>query len=146
MKRNTLDNEFTYLGLLLAVVLLLGFAMSGCAKGPRGDRGQDGAGCTIQPVTGGSLVKCGKSTSAVILDGQDGTDAPAVLSVSEIIDPCGKQASFDEVLLRLSDGSLLVHFSNGSNQFLSLIGPGSYVTTDGTSCHFTVNADGSVSY
>lgn len=58
-----------------------------------------------------------------------------------MIDPCGDQTAFDEVLLRLANGQLVAHFANGSLQFLSVIGPGNYVTTDGTSCYFSVDSN-----
>lgn len=146
--KKALESELIHLAFLMTV--LLGAALlSACMEGPRGHRGNDGKDCSIEKVVGGSLIKCGKSTSAVILDGQDGVDgedAATVISVSEIIDPCGKQTSFDEVILRLTNGQLLAHYSQGGNEFLSVIGPGSYRTTDGTNCNFTVNSTGSVTW
>jgi hypothetical protein len=66
--------------------------------------------------------------------------------VVEVLNPCGLNGSFDEVLLRLANGQLLAHFSSGQKQFLALIGPGSYVTTDSYACQFLVDANGNVSW
>lgn len=64
-------------------------------------------------------------------------------NIVSLVDPCGDAAGkVDEVLLRLSDGSLLASFSDsaaGLNTRFAVIGNGSYSTTDGTGCSFTVN-------
>lgn len=108
-------------------------------KGDPGKDGKDGESCSLEQVTNGVLVKCPTGNAVVYngIDGRDGTD-----SVLEIIDPCGNQENqFDEIILRLSDGSLLCYFQSGDQRFLSLIGPGNYITTDNQSCYFTVNED-----
>lgn len=109
--------------------------------------GKDGQSCTVAAMSNGAIITCG-TTSTVILNGAKGTDGsngkdapPTAYSVVEMIDPCGAQSQFDEVLLRLANNQLIAHFSNGSNQFLTVIGPGSYITTDGTSCHFTIDTE-----
>lgn len=61
--------------------------------------------------------------------------------VVEIVNPCGDQPGFDEVLLRLSTGQIIASFSDnasGANTRFTTIGNGSYSTTDGTNCAFTV--------
>lgn len=94
-------------------------------KGDQGEPGQDGA-----PGAPGA-------------DGQDGQDA-----ILEVIDPCGDAAGvIDEILIRLTDGRVLCSFSanaNGQNTRLSVLPAGSYVTTDGSNCHFTVTAQGAI--
>lgn len=60
-------------------------------------------------------------------------------SIIEIIDPCGDSPGYDEVLLRLADGSLVVYFEQGSNRFLTELTPGTYQTTDSQRCVFTVD-------
>lgn len=80
-------------------------------------------------------------------DGTDGKDAtPSAYSFTEIIDPCGKQSSFDEVLFKTVSGTIIAHYSHGSKQFLTLVPPGRYVTTDGTNCYFTITSDGKVTW
>lgn len=75
--------------------------------------------------------------------GEAGT--PAIL---EVIDPCGDADDIvDEVLIRMSNGQVLVSFSdsaNGNNTRLAVLPPGSYMTTDGSACQFTVGNDGQV--
>lgn len=68
--------------------------------------------------------------------------------VVSIVNPCGDApGKVDEVLLRLSDGSLLASFSDaasGLNTRFAIVGPGTYGTTDGTGCTFTVSVAGLV--
>lgn len=117
--------------------------------GPSGAPGESGSSCRTLPFSGGAEVQCSDGTSEVILNGVPGTDGrdapPTPYTVTEVYDPCGRQTSYDEVLLRMSSGQLLAHYASGSDQFLTLIGPGNYVTTDGTHCYFTVNSDMSIS-
>lgn len=117
----------------LAFCLFILFILCACAPekgdagamGPKGDSGAQGA------------------------QGSAGTDAvlPAY-SIVNIIDPCGNHPSIvDEVLLILANGQVLVSFSenaNGKNTRFSILPPGTYATTDGSGCVFTLNADGTV--
>lgn len=119
-------------GLVFGVVLL---AASGCGKTTReyfvGERGPQGV-----PGTPGQDGADGS-------DGEDGQDA-----VLETVDPCGDAPGIvDEILIRLSDGRVLCSFSdqaNGKNTRLSILPAGNFVTTDGSNCAFTVNADGTI--
>jgi len=65
--------------------------------------------------------------------------------VVDFIDPCGDMpGQFDEILLQTADGSLVAYFKDsGSREFLTLLAPGSYRTTDKQKCDFDVLADGS---
>ena len=68
-------------------------------------------------------------------------------NVTKIVDPCGDGPGFDEVFMRTSSGKLIASFSqtaSGLNTRFSILTPGTYSTTDGTGCTFTVNADMSV--
>lgn len=113
--------------------------------GPAGPQGPKGDSCTIQAVVNGALISCQDGTNVVILNGEDGDDAPPTpYTVVSLVDPCGPQGSYDEVLMRLGNGQLMAHYANGSQQFLTIVGPGSYVTTDGTSCFFTIASDLSI--
>ena len=61
-----------------------------------------------------------------------------------IIDPCGPQSQYDEVILRLPDNTLISSFSdnaNGQNTRFSILKPGSYITSDSTGCYFTVDSN-----
>lgn len=87
-------------------------------------------------------------------NGQDGTNgtnginAPVEFSVIQMIDPCGDyNGIYDEVLLKLGSGKILASFSdnaNGQNTRFSVLSPGSYQTTDGSMCKFTVDNDNNV--
>lgn len=112
--------------------------------GPRGYTGPKGLSCSVQSLPGGTTISCSDGTSAFIrdgIDGQNGRDAPPTpYTVTEVIDPCGSQGTYDEVLLRMSNGKLLAHYASGAAQYLTLIGPGSYITTDNTSCFFSIDS------
>lgn len=58
--------------------------------------------------------------------------------IDQIIDPCGDGSGYDEVVLKLTDGSFLAYFEQGSKRFLSIIPNGSYQTTDQQACSFTI--------
>lgn len=119
------------------------------SKGDTGDTGSTGTpgtSCSVSQAVNGAVISCTDGSTVVVLngtngtDGEDGTDAPPTpYTVTSIIDPCGKQGTYDEVLLRLGNGQLMAHYSSGNQQFLTLIGPGSYISTDNTSCYFTVD-------
>lgn len=128
--------------------------------GPAGANGENGSSCSATQAIGGVLISCTDGTSAVLLDGPtgprgdtgekgdsgsngvDGLNAPPTpYTVTEMIDPCGDQTAYDEILMRLANDQLVAHFSSGSLEFLTVIPPGNYVTTDGTHCHFTVDID-----
>lgn len=88
------------------------------------------------------IVNCNGKDGLQGTPGKDGVSpAPNPLDIVEVIDPCGEESDRDEILLRLRDGSLLAHYSDGQKQFFALIGPGSYRTTDGTACVFNISAD-----
>lgn len=112
--------------------------------GPQGPAGKDGNSCSIEKLENGAVITCG-GTSVVILngeDGQDGEDAPPTsYTVTEIINPCGTNGAFDEVILRLANRQLIAHYSGGGKEFLTIIGPGSYTTTDSAPCSFTVDSN-----
>jgi hypothetical protein len=110
------------------------------ADGSPGQDGAAGASCTIEAVTEGAEVTCGGQT-VLVRDGVKGADAVVPLHVAGYIDLCGNG---EEVLLRMSDGNVMAHYSQGSKQYLKLLKPGSYVTTDGLACAFTLDAAGTV--
>lgn len=71
--------------------------------------------------------------------GVDGADAPLPDSaISEIIDPCGDGAGFDEVILKLVNGKFMAYFQQGRYRFLGLLTDGTYRTTDAQRCVFTI--------
>jgi hypothetical protein len=167
LENQSRTNKGDFVKKLLFLVIATGLLVA-CSGPEDGKNGKNGSSCSVQQAANGAVVLCTDGTSAIIsngtnglngTDGQDGVDGTngqngtnghdglpgmdgrnGVDAVVEIIDPCGDNpGQFDEVLLRLSTGELLAYFESGSNRFLSLIGNGSYSTTDSQHCHFTVN-------
>ncbi len=63
------------------------------------------------------------------------------MNIKSVIRPC---TFAKEVLLQFDNGTVLAYFENGNNRYLSEISTGSYITTDGTGCRFSVSASGEV--
>jgi len=107
-------------------------------KGDTGDNGERGTTGSqgIQGIAGEQGDRGDKGDTAEIPD----------FSIVEIIDPCGAAAGYNEVLLRLKNGTLLAHYASGNNQFLVVVPPGSYRTTDGSGCRFSVDQNYNVTW
>jgi hypothetical protein len=109
--------------------------------GTNGVDGQDGAaGQDGQDGVNGTNGANGQD-GANGVDGADGQD-----SIIEVINPCGVEGGFEEVLFRLSNGKVYAVYFSGSLSFLTELTPGNYQTTDGHSCSFTVNTDLTVTW
>lgn len=96
-----------------------------------------------------SLAACGRKPGPQGAQGIPGING--VISdyqINRIEDPCGDAPGIiDEVLLILANGQVLVSFSenaNGKNTRFSILPPGSYQTTDGSGCVFTITSSGDV--
>ncbi len=64
-------------------------------------------------------------------------------SVVGTVDFCGNAPNkVDEIGLIMSNGEIVVFFQNNDGGRLASLGPGSYVTTDGTNCRFNIDANG----
>lgn len=69
------------------------------------------------------------------------------LYVVGYVDFCGDNPSYvDEIGIRLSDNSVVVYFKNNSKEFLTKLYPGTFSTTDGTNCIFTVHNNMSITW
>lgn len=127
------------------------FMFVGCSQpqdgkdGANGANGRDGKGCTVTQLENGARIDCDGETTAVILNGQDG-EVPEMHPVIKIIDPCGRESTHDEVILKLSTGELIGHYSDKGKEFLTVLVPGFYETTDFTKCQFRVHNDYSVTW
>jgi hypothetical protein len=80
--------------------------------------------------------------SAEVCNGADATvDNPFMPAA--LVNPCGDAPGiWDEIFLRLANGQLVASFSdnaNGNNTRFSILTPGTYETTDGDNCMFTVD-------
>jgi hypothetical protein len=94
------------------------------------------------------LVGCGKNGKNGI-DGKAGNNAvTSTYSISHVVDPCGDAPNIvDEVLLVLYNKQVLVSFSqnqSGLNTRLALLPAGTYTTTDGSNCTFTLDNQGNI--
>jgi len=109
-----------------------------------GKDGSDGqAGAAGKDGSDGADGKDGQDGAAG-KDGNNGADGQD--SIIEVVDPCGKESSYDEVLFRLSDGRLYALYYAPPRSFLTYLPPGTYITTDGTGCQFTINSENEISY
>lgn len=97
--------------------------------------------CSVTAVASGSLIKCSDGSSVLV---PNPVNVTTQFSIVGIVDPCGDAPGIhDEVFLRLADNSLLASFSDnmdGTNTRFVVIDPGSYQTTDGDNCSFTIDA------
>ena len=78
------------------------------------------------------------SDLALIKGQLDALEAITQYSIVGIYDPCGDQIGHDEILLELNTGDLIGYFEQGNKRFLTKLDQGTYMTTDGSSCYFTV--------
>jgi hypothetical protein len=131
-----------------------------------GSDGSNGSSCSVQTVlaseaapAGGARISCTDGSDALLLNGtngEDGSDAPATpYTITQVIKPCSTVSGANpEVLLVLANRTILASVSQsaGANTRLALVTPGTYQTTDGRACVFTVGsstvswAGGSVGY
>ena len=117
--------------------------------------------CTVEGVDSGTVIRCPDGTSSIVKngtdgqDGQSGQDGEDGLDIQNydyipvgLIDPCGdKPGIYDEVFIKMANGTLVASFSNNVNgdyTRLSVLVPGTYMTTDGDSCTFTVTANNDI--
>lgn len=133
-----------------------------------GPPGRDGtsANCSVERVLGGAFVRCSDGSEAFVEDGSDGEDGseglqgePGIpgpkgdagstgpsgadgegLTIGTVV-PCPSLIGpFPEVLFCINDILYAVYDGKEKQDVhLTQIIPGSYVTTDGRSCHFTVS-------
>lgn len=145
--------------------------------GQNGQDGQDGYGMVFTQTTattcanGGSTLLFARDLnrnsvfdieddniqSLTVCNGLNGTNgidgasaAPSAFTPVTLLNPCGDAPGiYDEVFMKLSNGTVLVSFSDdwtGHNTRLSVITPGTYQTTDGDNCIFTINVSGNFTY
>jgi len=101
------------------------------------------AGATYQTNILGLQTRLDNEVAAIY------TILSGVNDVAAILDPCGDGVGWDEVFLRLADGTIVASFSDnvhGENTRFTILPHtnGVYVTTDGTSCVFKVKTNGAV--
>jgi hypothetical protein len=108
--------------------------------------GNDGAqGATGQAGTNGTNGSNGSNGT----NGTNGLNAPPTpFTPVGLINPCGDaNGIYDEIFLKLSNGTLLASFSDntaGNNTRFSVLVPGTYSTTDNDHCIFTVDSNNNI--
>ncbi len=93
-----------------------------------------------------SIITCNGTNGTNGIDGVSPA-MPALMPVA-ILNPCGDAPSiYDEVFLKLADGTVLASYSDNASgmntRFTKLIA-GTYGTTDGDNCVFTIDASGNI--
>jgi hypothetical protein len=96
-----------------------------------------------------SSVVCNGSNGIDGTNGSNGLDAvPSPWTPVSILNPCGVNGSYDEVLLKLYNGQVMASFSqnsNGLNTRFSLLLPNvGYQTTDSYMCYFMIDINGNL--
>ena len=60
-------------------------------------------------------------------------------TIKELIDPSGSNPNqYDEILIVLSDDSIIGYFEQGNKRFLTALTDGNYRTTDKQACNFSI--------
>lgn len=67
-------------------------------------------------------------------------------TVIDVIDLCGNANQLGEILIRLSDGSIIALYDVRKGERLVVLRPGSYVSTDGYKCKFRITEDMEIDY
>lgn len=94
------------------------------------------------------------SASADVCNGTNGTNGtnapPTPFSPVGLINPCSDAPGlWDEVFIKLSNGTVLASFSDnisGYNTRFTVLVAGTYSTTDGDNCVFTIDNTGTITY
>lgn len=65
-------------------------------------------------------------------------------TVTQIVSPCGITTGYYEVLLRTAQGHIIAYFEKDGQRYLTPLAAGTYSTTDGRGCTFTLQPGGSI--
>jgi hypothetical protein len=100
--------------------------------------------CKVEKTKTGYTLTCGKADPITITNGKDGKDGED--AIIETIYLCGNTDG--EILLRLSDGTIIAYSKDclGIKEYLTILDPGNYISSDGHNCKFTLNPDGTITY
>lgn len=105
--------------------------------GPQGQAGTPGTSCTVAPATGGAVISCSDGTSQYVSSG----------TVVENIELCPtiSGGTFHEYLEKIS-GFYYGVYASGQQIGRTRLWAGSWVTTDGRNCHFTITPSGGLTF
>ncbi len=119
--------------------------------GTNGTNGANGTSCTVSYTAVGATITCGGS-SVAILNGTNGSSGTAVTPIRLCADSSSGYPEYgfliDSYIYAVYYGTL---DSNGNpsssgvlQAFMAKLTPGNYMSTNGSGCTFTINADGSI--
>lgn len=118
------------------------------AQGPKGDTGNKGnkgdTGSQGSPGVNGTNGTNGSN-------GTNGTNAPInPFDIDSLINPCGDAPGvYDEIFIKLKNGTVIVSFSANTSGDLTrfvTLPAGTYQTTDGDSCVFSIDSSGNITF
>ena len=166
---------FVFIIILMGAAIALLAGCCGKGPDSVGVRGAPGTSCSVTPATGGALIQCTDGTSQFVSNGTDGaTGATGATGSQGPTGPQGNPgntgpqgapgtpgtqiqmvqfcpgtpsypSTFPEYGIKIGTQIWAVYSANGG--FLTYIPPGQYLSNAvGSSCTFTVNADGSISH
>jgi hypothetical protein len=105
--------------------------------GPKGDQGEPGISCAVHQTSEETVFECADNTYAVI---------PFEDEVETIeLCPTVTGGSFKEYLVKI-DGQLFGVYASGQRIGVAKLWQGTWSTTDGRNCTFTVTTEGEVTW
>ena len=119
------------------VILSIGTLLAGCD----GRDGINGQPCSVYSDSSGAFINCPDGSSTFVPNGKDGQDGADGSRITWI-DPCPRLVVPFPELIALVDGAYYAVYASGTKIHLARLIPGTYATTDGRACTFTVNANG----
>ena len=123
--------------------------------GPQGASGSSGSSCSVYPVpnseqapNGGAYIGCQNGTSALVVNGRNGSDgAPGTVVTPVQFCPgyiTAYPTTFPEFGFTIGHSLFGVYWDQ-HNAWLALIPPGHFMSTSTSApCNFTVNQDGTI--
>jgi hypothetical protein len=93
-----------------------------------------------------TITACGRGPKGDV--GAQGPQGPkgdaGINGVVDVLNPCGPEGAFEEILLRLNTGEIIAVFDGGphKDRLVVLTYPNSYSTTDGFNCEFELDENG----
>jgi len=103
--------------------------------------------CKATKINNGYILKCGDSEPITITNGENGKDGQDGDDSSiEIIHLCGNTDG--EILIRLPDSTLVAYHQGclGINEYLTVLTPGDYTSSDKYKCQFNVDENNNITY
>lgn len=104
--------------------------------------GKDGGSCGTVQVAEGAIIACDNGTSSVVLNGVNSV-ASGAYSIQTVFHLCGK----DDAAIRLTDSTVLAFYWDSGKYHFAALKPGVYRTFNGKdSCEYTVHESGEITW